>query len=275
MRIIAVLSVCLMAFVLTQCAGKNGKGRRPDDGPRQSSDFKTWAITSVEGGGIDGRLKEFSINSTGTIIFEDRKNKALAETKTDNAETFARIGALLKQLDLPNTERKSDVKEQECCDQVNHSFIVKLDGRDYDTDNLDFSSAQTSDLDRVFSFFWGIRGKNETTLMEKAAELKVKKAKTLSVSIRDGNYKPVWEGKFSRKGESNVFEGEWKNNETIETVKDKAEVVLNGRTVKITRKGAGEMAVPKEFQGDWDSYSPGYIAKKASRNEINWYAHFE
>jgi hypothetical protein len=274
MRILTVLLICLMAFVQMQCTGKDAS-QNSNNGTKQSSDFKTWTITSVEGGGIDGRHREFSINSAGTIIFEDRKNKASAEMKTDNAETFAHIGVLLKQLDLPNTEKKSDEKKQECCDQVNHYFVAKLDERNYYPDNLNLSSSQTSDYQRLVSIHREIREKNETTLMNKAAELKIKNAKTLSVPVRDGNFKPVWEGKFSRKGESGVFEGEWKNNETAETVKDEVEVVLSGRTVKITRKGAGEVAVPKEFQGDLDSYSPGFIAKKISQNEINWSAHFE
>jgi hypothetical protein len=63
-------------------------------------------------------------------------------------------------------------------------------------------------------------------------------------------------------------EGEWKNNGTAETVKDEVEVVMNGRTVKVTRKGAGEVAVPKEFQGDWDGYSPGFIAKKIRQMKL-------
>jgi hypothetical protein len=274
MRIIAVLLICLMAFVQMQCTGKNAN-QGSINGTKQSSDFKTWAITSVEGGGIDGRHREFSINSTGTIMFEDRKNKASAEVKTDNDETFARIGVLLKQLDLPNAERNSDDKKQECCDQVNTYLVARLDERDYYPDQLNLSDSQTLDYKRLLSIYREIREKNETLLMNKAAELKIKNAETLSVLVRDGNFKPVSEGKFSRKGDSRVFEGGWKNNETTGTVKDEVEVVLNGRTVKITRKGAGEVAVPKEFQGDLDGYSPGFIAKKPSQNEINWYARFE
>jgi hypothetical protein len=275
MRIIAVLLVCVMVLVQTQCTGINDKRRRPDDGTKQNSDFKTWSLTSVEGGGIDGRHREFSINSTGTIIFEDRRGKASAEMKTDNAETFARIEALLKQLDLPNTERKSDEKKQECCDQVNNYLVVRLDGRGYDPDMLNFSDSQTSDYKRLLSIYSEIREQSEKTLMNKAAELKVTNAKSLTVSVRDGNHKSAWEGKFSRKGESTVFEGEWKNTETAETVKDKVAVVLNGQTVKITRQGAGEAAVPKEFQGDLDGYRPGAIGNSSSQEEVRWYVGFE
>jgi hypothetical protein len=274
MRIIAVLLICLTAFVQMQCTGKDAKPGS-NNGRKQSSDFKTWAITSVEGGGIDGRHREFSINSTGTIMFEDRKNKASAEVKTDTAETFAQIGALLKQLDLPNIERKSEDKREECCDRVNNYLIATLDKRDYYPDNLNLSDSQTSDYKRLLSIYREIREKNETSLMNRAAELKVKNAKTLSVTVYDANHKPAWDGKFSKKGESGIFEGEWKNNETAETVKDKVETVLNGRTVTITRTGTGEVAVPKEFQGDWDGYRPGFIGKPISKNEINWYAHFE
>lgn len=282
MRIITVLLVCLMAFVQLQCTGKdanqspnNDNSHRTDNGTKQSSDFKTWAITSVEGGGIDGRLREFSIDSTGTIIFEDRKNKASAEMKTDNAEAFAQIGVLLKQLDLPNAEKKSDDKKEECCDQVNNYLVIRLDGRDYYPDNLNLSSSQTSDYKRLLSIYREIREKNETTLMNKAAELKVKDTKTLSVTVYDANHKHAWEGKFSKKGESNVFEGEWKNNEIPETVKDKVEVVLNGQTVKVTRKGADSLAVPKEFQGDLDGYRPGFISSPSSQKEGRWYVSFE
>jgi hypothetical protein len=208
-------------------------------------------------------------------MFEDRKNKASAEVKTDNAETFAQIGALLKQLDLPNTEKKSDDKEQECCDQVSNHFIAKLDERDYYPDNLNLSSSQTSDYKRLLSIYREIREKNEKLLTNKAAELKVKNAKTVSVTVYDANHKPAWEGKFSRKGESDSFEGEWKINGTAETVKDEVEVVLNGPTVTITRKGAGEMTVPKAFVSYLDSYRPGFIGNPISKNEINWYASFE
>jgi hypothetical protein len=274
MRVITGLLICLMAFVQMQCTGKDGN-QDSKNRTKQSSDFKTWAITSVEGGGIDGRHREFSVNSTGTIMFEDRKNKASAETKTDNAETFTQIGVLLKQLDLPNTEKKSDVEEQECCDQVSNRFIAKLDERDYYPDNLNFSSSQTSDYQRLLSIYREIREKNEKTLVNKAAELKVKNAKTVSVTVYDANHKPAWEGKFSGKGEGNIFEGEWKSSGTAESVKDELEVVLNGQTVTITRKGAGEVAVPKSFASYLDSYRPGFIGNPISKTETRWYASFE
>jgi hypothetical protein len=274
MRIIAALLICLMAVVQMQCTGKDANPGS-NNGRKESSDFKTWTITSVEGGGIDGRHREFSINSTGTIMFEDRKNKASAEVKTDNAETFAQIGALLKQLDLPNIERKSEDKKEECCDQVKNYLTVRLDERNYNPDRLYLSDSQTSDYQRLLSFYREIREKNEKTLMNQAAELKVKNSKTVSVTVYGADYKPAWDGKFSKKGESNIFEGEWKNNETAQTVKDKVEVALNGRTVKIMRTGAAEVAVPKEFQEDWDGYRPGFIGKPISKNQINWSAHFE
>lgn len=265
MRIIAVLLVCLMAFVQMQCTGNETK---------HSSDFKTWAITSVEGGGIDGRLLAFSIDNTGTLLFEDRKNKASAEMKMVDAETLARMEALLKQLDVPNAKKKSD-KKSECCDQVNKYLIVKLDGREYYPDKSSFSRSQTPNFESLLSIFGQIAEENNPLLRNRAAELKIKNAKTLSLSVKDANYKPVWEGKFSRKGQSNVFEGEWKNNETAETVKDKVEVVLNGQIVKVTRKGAGEVAVPKEFQGDLDGYHPGAISNSSSQKEVRWYVSFE
>lgn len=264
-RIVTILLICLVVFVQTQCAGEDIK---------DSSDFKTWAITSVESGGIDGRHLTFSVDNAGILLFEDRKNKASAEMKMDNPETLARMEDLLKQLDVPNGKKKSD-KKPECCDQVNSYLIVKLDGREYYPDKSSFSRSQTPNFESLLSFFWEIREKNEKTLMNKAAELKVKNAKTLSVSVREGNYKTAWEGKFSRKGQSNVFEGEWKNNETAETVKDKVEVVLNGQIVKVTRKGAGEVAVPKEFQGDLDGYHPGAISNSSSQKEVRWYVSFE
>jgi|GEM_PF-5501569 len=267
MRIATFLLIGLVAFMQIQCtAGKE---------PTHSSNFNTWVVTSVISGGIDGRHRAFSVDNTGTILFEDRRNKAAAEMKTVDAETLAQMESLLKQLDLPNAKKNSKEEKPKCCDQLNSYVIVKLDGREYETSNLNLSELQTSNYKRLLSIFGETVSKNETVLMNKATELKIKNAKTLFVSVTDTNARPVWEGAFRRQGESSVFEGEWKNNETQTIVKDKVEVLLNGQTIKITGKGTGKIEIPKEFEGNWNNYQPGIISKPISQNEINWYARFE
>jgi hypothetical protein len=265
-RTVTVLLICLVVFVLTQCVGKETK---------HSADFKTWSITSVESGGIDGRHLAFSIDNAGTLSFEDQRRKASAKMKMDDVETVARIQALLKQLDVPNAKKKSGEKKQECCDQVNSYIIFKLDGQEYYPDKSSFSSSQILSFESLLSIFGQIAEKNKPTLRNQAAELKIKNAKTLSISIEGANYKLVWEGKFSRQGESNIFEGEWKRPETSETVKDKVEVVISGRTIKITEKGREEIDGLREFEGDLDGYHPGIFAKKIQPNSFGWIATFE
>lgn len=270
-RTITALAVCLMAFGQFQCGGNQASDNRP----RQPSDFKTWTITSSERGGIDGRDRSFSVTSVGTIKFEDRKNKASAETRTENAESLGQLVDLLKRLDLPNTDKKSTDKRTAGSDQVNSYFVVKLDERDYYPGELNMSESQSSDYQRLLSMYRAIRDKNETALMNRAAELKVQDAKTLTISVSDAKYKPAWEGKFSKRGEGNVFAGEWKNNETAEVVKDEVEILLNGQTVKILRKGANELQVPKEFARILDPYNPGMLTERPSANKISWVARFE
>ena len=265
MRIVAVLLVCVAVFVQTQCADKEAK---------HSSDFKTWAITFVESGGIDGRHSAFSVDNAGTLLFEDRKNKASAGMKIDAAETLARMEALLKQLDVPNAAKKKK-KDSECCDQVNSYLIVNLEGREYYPDRSSFGWFQTPDFESLMSIFGQIAEKYKPSLRNQAAELKIKNAKTLSVSVKDASYKSVWKEKFSRQGGSNIFEGEWKNIETAEAVKDIVEIVISGQIVRITGKGTGKIEAPGEFEGNLDGYQPGIITKKISPNENNWYAGFE
>ena len=267
MRIAAVLLICLVVPTQMKCT--------PGKDANHISDFKTWVVTSGVSGGIDGRNRAFSVDNSGTVLFEDRRNKAAAEMKTVDAETLAQMESLLKQLDLPNAKRMSNEENPECCDKVYSYVIVKLDGREYHTSNLNLSISQTSNYKRLLSIFNETVSKNETTLMNKAAELKIKNAKTLFVWVTDTNARPVWEGTFSKQGESNFFEGEWKNNETQTIVKDKLEVLFSGQTVRIMGNGPDRTGIPKEFEGNWNNYQPGIISKPILQNEINWTARFE
>ena len=115
MRIAAVLLICLIVSTLTQCAAGNGANNNSDfnKDAAHSSDFKTWVVTSVESGGIDGRNKAFSIDNAGTVSFEDRRSKAAAGMKAVDVETLAQMESLLKRLDVPNAKKKSDEKKPE------------------------------------------------------------------------------------------------------------------------------------------------------------------
>lgn len=276
MRIVAVLLICLVVLAQLQCAaGKDANQSDFNKNLALSADFKTWVVTSVVSGGIDGRDRAFSVDNTGTVLFEDRRNKAAAEMKTVDAETLVQMEGLLKQLDLPNAKRKSTVEKPECCDQINSYVVVKLDGREYDTSDLNLKDFRASHFKQLLSVFNETVSKNEVILTNKAAELKIKNAKTLFVWVTDTNARPIWEGKFSKQGESNVFVGEWKNSETQTIVKDKVAVLLSGQTVKIIGKSTDKIEIPKEFEANWNNYQPGIISKPLSQNEINWNARFE
>ena len=277
MLIAAVLLICLV--VPTQMNGTSGKdANHLSDFHRDvaySSGFKTWVVTSGVSGGIDGRNRAFSVDNTGTVLFEDRRNKAIAEMKTVDAETLAKMESLLKQLDLPNAKRKSNEEKPDCCDKVYSYVIVKLDGREYHTSNLNLGISQTSNYNRLLSIFDETVSKNKTILMNKAAESKIKNAKALFVWVTDKNDRIVWKGTFSKQGGSNFFEGEWKNNEAQTIVKGKVEVLLSGQTVRIIGNGTDRIGIPKEFKGNWNNYQPGIISKPILPNEINWTARFE
>jgi hypothetical protein len=267
MRIAAVLLICLVVPAQMK--------RTPGKDANHISAFETWVVTSGVSGGKDGRNRAFSVDNSGTVLFEDRRNKAAAEMKTVDAETLAQMESLLKQLDLPNAKRKSNDEKPECCDKLYAYTIVKLDGLEYHTSNLNFGISQTSNYERLLSVFNQTVSKNETILMNKAAELKIRNAKTLFVWVTDTNARPVWEGTFSKQGESNFFEGEWKNNGAQTIVKDKVEVLLSGPTVRIMGNGTDKIGLPKEFEGNWNPYQPGIIGKPILQNEINWTARFE
>ena len=108
----------------------------------------------------------------------------------------------------------------------------------------------------------------------KAAGLTALNAKTLSFYATIEKPKAEWEGKFTRIGDGNTFEGEWKNTKTGEAVKDQLEVAANGLAVKLTRKGAGTLPLPKEFQGYLDSMMPGILKDRYPQAGIDWYAIF-
>lgn len=294
--LIMVLLVCLTAFVEMQCAGKgmnqssnqvanqdsnNNQNQRSDNRAELSSDFKSWSLRSEERGGIDGRCRAFAINSERAIIYEDCRAKTSASMETDNPPAFAEIEDLLRRLDLPHIEPKAEEKPlcAGCTDQVNSSFTIKLDERAYNPSALNFSSAQTAAYQRLQSIYQEIREKNENELRIRAAERQAaeqqgRNAKSLSLYVTDEKSKTEWEGNFTRTGDGNIFEGEWKNQKSGEAVQDQLEVMQNGLAVKTTRKGADQLALPKEFDGYMDSMRPGMMLARYPPTGFQWYAIF-
>jgi hypothetical protein len=205
-----------------------------------------WKIEYGTSGGITGHTEALSLEDSGRVIFETSDGRRSEQTASP--EQLAKLTAIFRRLELSGPPRP--LPRERPMPDARYTFLtITVADRVYPMDLKTRSAA----LDELLSIVWPLFQEGPRQAKEVPFDLgRVWKVTEGAWDRSVGGANADWEGVWTRRGSSNVFDGFWVNRKTKEGVRDVLEVESADQyQVTVYRRG-----MKKRYHGDYAPLHP-------------------
>ena len=207
-----------------------------------------WKIEYAISGGRSGRIETLTVEESGRAVFV--ANDGRRSDQPVVPAQLAELSALLRRLQ-PSAGPRPAPSAPAIPDALNTRLTITPAGQEHPID-LEMQSAPVQKiLSIVGPLFEEARLRAQTPPFDPGRVWKIIEGKWERGSERDA----AWEGVWTRRGSSNLFDGFWVNRKTREGARDVLEIEPAGPgRVTVYRQG-----IKQRYHGNFDPLHPGEI----------------